>query len=208
MLSWFLFAAIAGVPHPIKAEPIGNPANWVRAADLPKIDGRTATTTFDLTIDQTGRAVHCAVIIASGSDRLDTAVCGALMKRARFKPAQDVDGAAVPSVYRDRVVWLSDAYSGNRWFKSPDIVVSTPAISGHLKNIAEIIVVVDKIGEINNCFVTDSIRNETLDELACRAGKDPMISLPVMDPHGSPLRGVRSFYVGFKPADAEDRFIR
>ncbi|WP_338425869.1 energy transducer TonB [Sphingopyxis kveilinensis] len=210
MLSWFFFAAAAvvEVSHPIKAEPKGSPANWVRAADLPKIDGRAATTTFDLTIDQAGHAVHCAVIIASGYDQLDTAVCAALIKRARFKPAKDIDGTAMAFVYRDRVVWRPKAYGSNSWFKSPDIVISTPAISNQFRKIAEILVVVDKTGDINNCFVIDSVQNGALDALACSAGKDPKISLPIMDAQGSPLRGVRSLYVGFEPGVAENRYIQ
>ncbi|HKT84506.1 MAG TPA: energy transducer TonB [Novosphingobium sp.] len=210
MSVWLFIAATAAAEmlHPVKAEPKGSPADWVRATDLPKIDEQVGVTTFDLTIDETGHASNCVIVVTSGSNQLDAAVCAAVMKRARFRPAKDGEGTPIPSVYRDRVVWRPYGSGYNRWTKKPDIVVSTPRASTDVKRVAEVIVMIDNTGEVNKCFVADSIRDAALDELACAAARNPKISTPVTDSEGALHQGIRSFYVGFQPAQTTTIEIR
>jgi TonB family protein len=58
-----------------------------------------------LQIDRSGRVSACIVDQSSGSDSLDTATCSILTERARFTPARDLAGNAVPDSYTQRVVW-------------------------------------------------------------------------------------------------------
>lgn len=52
-----------------------------------------------------GRVGACTVLESSGSAVLDAATCRILMRRARFRPAHDGRGRAVPDIYRQRVRW-------------------------------------------------------------------------------------------------------
>ena len=200
----FVALAVASLTLPAKPEPKGNHSGWVQAADLPEIDNRSATTTFDLTLDPSGQAIHCAVIVASGSVQLDRAVCVALLKRARFKPAVDAAGLPIASVFRDRVVWRPEASGPNYWFKGADILVSTPIIERRSKKLAEILLTVSETGLIENCSVTKSVGNPSLDELACSVAKRENLLPAITDAQGTPVRGIRSLYVGFMPSSIAD----
>lgn len=202
MFSFILWAASAAVSVPTPVQPKGSPANWVRAGDLPEIDGKAAMTTFDLTIDSSGRPIDCSIIVHSTSDQLDTAVCAALMKRARFKPSKDVDGTEVASVYRDRVVWLPSGVGPNYWFASADIVVSTPALTEQVKAFAEVIVTTETGEGESVCAIKKSVGRAELDKLACSVAANPKVSPPIVV-DGRHVRGVRLLRVAFDPASAE-----
>ena len=199
MLAFVAMAAAIAAALPAKAEPRGNPTKWVRAADLPEIGAGAAVTTFDLALDDAGRAAGCAVVVPSGSDEVDAAVCTALVRRARFKPAKDRSGSPLPSVFRGRVAWQPNAGGPNRWLEDADLVVSTPIISKEIKKLAEVVLVTDPSGGVEDCVVAQSVGNEALERLACSAAKKPAVSPAVSDAQGRPVRGIRAFYVGFRP---------
>lgn len=207
MFSFILWAASAAASIPIPVQPKGSPANWVRADDLPKIDGTAAMTTFDLTIDSSGRPIDCSIIVHSGSDQLDAAVCTALMKRARFKPSKDIDGTEVASVFRDRVVWLPSKVGPNYWFAAADIVVSTPMLTEQTKAIAEVVVTTEAGGGDSSCVIKKSFGRAELDKLACSVAANPKVSPPIVI-DGRHARGVRLLRVAFDAASAEKVTIR
>jgi protein TonB len=69
-------------------------------------NGEEGTVQAELSIDARGRVRGCRVIRSSGHASLDSATCSILQRRARFKPAQDVNGDAVASsVVTPLVVW-------------------------------------------------------------------------------------------------------
>jgi TonB family protein len=58
-----------------------------------------------LAIDKRGRVTNCTVI-RSATKQLDRATCNLLKRRARFTPARDVNGTAVPdTVVTPPIVW-------------------------------------------------------------------------------------------------------
>ncbi len=122
MISVLLIAALAasspqGLPTPegnpiktqaIKAQAI-NRGEWAYSTDLPvslrnepivKVD-------FRLKIDTRGRVSECQVTRSSGFTDADEAVCGAVTRRARFRPARDAKGAAIPSEYSGFVTFTA-----------------------------------------------------------------------------------------------------
>jgi hypothetical protein len=209
LLEWLALAAATAVSiAPIKAEPLVSPARWVRASDLPRSADEAAVTTFDLTIDQSGRPMLCTIVIASGSDRLDSAVCSAVMRRARFKPAQDDTGSPIPSIRRDRVIWRPDRFGTSSSREAPDIVVSLSTITEPMTDVVDVVVIIDSAGTVGECFTSKSADTAQLRDLACEAVRDPRISLPIRDAQGTALRGVRSFYVGFAPGNAGGVVLR
>lgn len=58
-----------------------------------------------LLIGVDGRARYCGVVESSGSKALDAKTCEIYVKRARYEPARDASGEAVPSFYFQRMSW-------------------------------------------------------------------------------------------------------
>jgi len=86
------------------AQPTNDPRLWLKATDLAGAEferSRLSGTALRLLIDEDGRASGCAVI--SGDAKLEKAICQAISRRARFKPAVASDGKAVASYWFDRI---------------------------------------------------------------------------------------------------------
>lgn len=62
-------------------------------------NGEEGTAQAQLTVDESGRVSGCTIVRSSGHRSLDEATCAILTRRARFTPARDADGRAVPSTY-------------------------------------------------------------------------------------------------------------
>jgi protein TonB len=101
------------VPKPSKAAPPGPPKGDLRTLfsgdDYPaeaQMKGEEGTVQARLTIDVDGLVSDCAIIRSSGHRSLDDATCRILQRRARFSPARDQYGRAVPdSVITPPVTW-------------------------------------------------------------------------------------------------------
>ncbi|MCF8709826.1 energy transducer TonB [Rhizorhapis sp. SPR117] len=90
------------------ATPRGNPGSWVTPDDYPSRalrEERAGTTGFRLSVGADGKVTDCQVTSSSGSNDLDTEACKMLMRRARFRPAEDTSGNPMASSYSSRVVW-------------------------------------------------------------------------------------------------------
>lgn len=91
-----------------RPSPAGSPVTWLTDDDYPAGPLRRreqGTVTFRLDIDTSGKPVGCAVLKSSGSKELDDTACALLVRRARFNPALDIDGARVPSFFITRFNW-------------------------------------------------------------------------------------------------------
>ncbi|GLT01361.1 hypothetical protein GCM10007897_27540 [Sphingobium jiangsuense] len=91
-----------------KAQPRGNPGSWVTSDDYPSRalrEEREGTVGFRLDIGPDGRVTDCTVTSSSGHADLDSEACRLLMRRARFRPAQDTGGNPVGDSYSSRFVW-------------------------------------------------------------------------------------------------------
>jgi len=79
------------------------------ADDYPAVaqrNGEEGTVQARLDINARGRVERCSVIRSSGSASLDQVTCDVLRQRARFAPAHDANGKAVPdSVVTPPVTW-------------------------------------------------------------------------------------------------------
>jgi TonB family protein len=68
--------------------------------------GEEGTVQVELVVDTSGRVSGCTTVQTSGSATLDRATCAILSRRARFNPAHDVNGNAVPDRVRTPpIVW-------------------------------------------------------------------------------------------------------
>ncbi|UUR08638.1 energy transducer TonB [Sphingomonas glaciei] len=61
---------------------------------------------FVLAVSPEGRVTSCRIAQSSGSPALDGTTCRLLRSRARFQPARNEAGRAVPDEVRGRIKWI------------------------------------------------------------------------------------------------------
>lgn len=93
---------------PKSPEPKGRSGDWVTTDDYPSRalrEEEEGTTRFTLSVGADGKPTNCSVVSSSGHPDLDSAACTNLMRRARFKPATDGNGAPTTGSYTNSVRW-------------------------------------------------------------------------------------------------------
>jgi TonB family protein len=101
--------AVAPIPVIREVQPIGGDAAInPRPAPIAYAENAYGTTAFEVTVDDRGTPVRCAITKSSGFSALDVSVCKAAMN-AHYEPRL-VNGKAVVGVYRDAFTFreLSD----------------------------------------------------------------------------------------------------
>lgn len=90
----------------LPASSLKNPLSIVTASDFPATSrDKQGITRFEMTVGADGKPLSCSVTTSSGYADLDSAACKAFLKRARFTPARDEKGVAVPGRYKGSVSW-------------------------------------------------------------------------------------------------------
>lgn len=90
----------------VRPVPLASPASWVTNADYPPDMARAyqpGLVEFRLSIDPAGKVTACHVQQSTNPESFNTAVCKAMMRRARFEPARDRDGEPIASYYQNVV---------------------------------------------------------------------------------------------------------
>ncbi len=85
-----------------------NRAEWFKAVDYPEAalyHERQGTVYVEFVIRADGTAADCSVAKSSGHADLDRHACRVLQNRARFQPATDADGNAIPAKGKTRFVY-------------------------------------------------------------------------------------------------------
>lgn len=91
---------------PTKPVPLTPPTGWITQRDYPRAAGGAhGTTRFRLTVNAEGVVVTCVITGSSGSKALDDQACRMLRLRARFQPARDSSGNAIPFTWNSWFVW-------------------------------------------------------------------------------------------------------
>jgi TonB family protein len=80
-----------------------NEANYPFWAEKQAIEGHVR---FRVAVDASGRALGCEVIESSKAPALDRPTCDLLMAQARFAPALDQRGRAIPGIFSRQVRWV------------------------------------------------------------------------------------------------------
>jgi hypothetical protein len=89
--------------HP---EPLSSPGGWITSASYPAgmlMSGKQAIVNFRLNVDDKGLPTACEVQRSYADPTFDKVTCTLIMRRARFSPALDANGKAVPSYYLNTV---------------------------------------------------------------------------------------------------------
>ncbi|MBO9580698.1 MAG: energy transducer TonB [Sphingobium sp.] len=96
--------------HEALTKPVApqGPANaWVPNGTIPFTEFRKALggkNTFRIMVDETGKPTACVVQRATVPETVNKATCDAIMKNAKFTPAADAAGQAMPSY------WITEVY--------------------------------------------------------------------------------------------------
>jgi TonB family protein len=119
----FLAIAAAALPLQAQAQPPARPAPRIVAPATPRAPpqayigaedypaslqrGEQGAVGFILDVGANGRVAGCTIRRSSGYGALDSATCRLMRSRARFTPAMDSTGSAVPSRVTQEVLWVA-----------------------------------------------------------------------------------------------------
>jgi TonB family protein len=81
---------------------------WVTPMDYPSEalrQEKTGSVVMALALNAEGRVNNCRVIAGSGFEPLDRQSCDLLTRRARYEPARDENGVAIPATAIERIIW-------------------------------------------------------------------------------------------------------
>ena len=87
------------------------PRGWLTPLDYPAgmlSAGKQAMVNFRLMVDEEGKPTACDVQRSYNDKLFDQVACSTLMRRARFEPALDAQGAPVPSYYLNTITWIME----------------------------------------------------------------------------------------------------
>src|SRR5438067_4698751 len=102
----------ASPPPAVRARPapeLGSLASLISTEDYPPLALRNeeqGIVAVRLDVGRDGAVSACTITGSSGSASLDSATCRVLQLRARFTPARDAKGRAVPDTFTQRIAWL------------------------------------------------------------------------------------------------------
>lgn len=94
-----------------KPEPASNPGHWISYEDYPREQLTKAISgivRFRLDVGLDGLPTKCVVQASYSAPEFERATCAILMKKARFEPAKDANGASVASYWVSSVKWLAN----------------------------------------------------------------------------------------------------
>lgn len=107
-VTWEMPPDVAVNPPAVRAHARENLASYIRNYDYPPDALRrrqSGEVRFAVEISSQGQVTSCRIIATSGSPPLDQATCRIMIERARFRPARDASGAAVPDVIESGIRW-------------------------------------------------------------------------------------------------------
>ncbi|HEX8644146.1 MAG TPA: energy transducer TonB [Allosphingosinicella sp.] len=118
-------------PPAVRARPIGADL-WITTDDYPVAALRAEAegeVFVEYRIGADGRVRDCAILRSSGVPSLDLTTCTLITRRARFTPARDKNGRAVPDARVQRVVWTLPADMSVVAFVPGYVVAAVPVYS-------------------------------------------------------------------------------
>lgn len=167
ILALFLMAQEAPAQKP---EPL-RPQTWITDDDYPAGSlrrGEYGKVRFALAVAATGVATQCRITWTSGFAELDQTACAILLKRARFKPARDATGKAIPALYSSSFSWEIPG-GGPKAQDAPAQALSV-SINKVPKGYARpslLRVHFSSAGKPDSCRVEMTSGNVALDKIAC-----------------------------------------
>lgn len=155
------------------------------------------TVRFEVAVNRNGRVDSCRILASSGSTALDEATCAIMAERARFSPARDTEGRAVPDRFTARIAWQLPAeapppaehararanlasYISDGDYPSEALRLNQQGTVGFDLDVAE-------DGRVIYCHVTASSGSQLLDLRTCQVMLDRARFEPARDEQGNPV---------------------
>jgi len=155
--------------------------------------GEQGITAFTLEVDEAGRVSACRVTRSSGSALLDEATCRLASVRARFAPARDRRGRAVPDRISSRMRWVLPEEDASRRARAnlasyiSDDDYPAEAISRGEEGTVGFLLSIGADGAVSGCEVQSSSGSEALDSATCRIMRERARFAPARDSSGRPI---------------------
>jgi len=198
-----LLIAAAGLLPDLEAAGAHVPARRTRAdlssyfsdADYPAEAirrGEQGIVAYALNVDEAGRVSACRITESSGSAVLDEATCRILRERARFTPARDRRGRAVPDRVAGRTRWVlppeatSSRALANLASYISDDDYPAEALRNEEQGTVEFVLRIGRDGTVSDCRIATSSNSASLDEATCRIMSARARFRPALDSAGNP----------------------
>jgi TonB family protein len=181
--------------------PLANLASYVSDSDYPAEAirrGEQGIVGFRLEIGRNGLVTGCQVLSSSGSAALDEATCRIMQARARFSPARDSGGRAVPDSVQARIRWVlppdepeTDA-AGEPDFTSYISSADYPpeAVQRREEGQVGVALSVSAEGSVTQCTVTRPSGSAALDARSCEILRARARFVPARDEAGQAVPAV------------------
>lgn len=205
-----IIAGLAVATGMVAAMPI-NPTHWLSWEDYPsesKMLADGGTIHMSIIVSPEGKPIRCEVKHSTDSSKMGTILCKALMNRAKFQPASDLQGKAAYMAFTF-VTAFPRTLTNDTAFKSTPLEIVTPVDialdvarlpNGMERKVVKIIAQTDDAGKIVACMPSPpdpaSAKFETV---ACDQAK-ALVADPVLDENGKPVVALRSWTVVFRTA--------
>lgn len=201
---WIALAAQLSAPTPL------NLNNWFYAEDTPRYltdkDNGLWLVGVRLNVSPQGVLQSCEIESTSGIPKLDDFSCRTLVHRAKFKPAQWIDGNPTVGVFRTSVKWaVSDVPLDFSNVSKPDLDLSVQSLPAkvHSPALVYIMFSVGTSGQLANCTAEpDSVSGRVesdpaLVEIACEQFSKSYRAIPAKDDKGNLVPSVQDGLVRF-----------
>lgn len=202
LLAILLSAAQVAAPQAADRCGIDDGVRWFEDSDYPeaRARGERGVVVYRLQVDAEGCVTGCDIVEPSGIASIDTLTCPLLMRRARFSPALNAEGAPVPSIYTGARWWtnappLPPGFRGPEpsrpmagWLTGDDY--PGPALRAREQGNVGFRLEVDEIGRVTGCSIWLSSGSAALDAATCSLMTRRGRFNPARDADGKAMPGV------------------
>ena len=85
-------------------EPLGM-EGWLPSREVASLPVRSGRAVIRIGIDAEGRPAYCLLVEPRNAAAIEQSLCSRMIRRARFRPALDIQGRPMPSVYTFPLAW-------------------------------------------------------------------------------------------------------
>jgi len=203
----------------VAAEPTRNLQDVFSTYDYPEAelrDDHGGTVGYRLLVSDKGMPTGCEVMYSTRWKALDIRSCAVLIVRARFKPALDSAGRAVPGIFSGRVTW---SVPGRRTIGSTDapdsdLTVNLASMPKGIRSpaVAVVAFAVDTKGSASDCtpmmpsdvrpkdLKSEQLIRDKLGRTACSQILQTLKFRPMSDEQGQPIVSIQTARVSFEAA--------
>ncbi len=183
--------------------PGNDPTTWFTPKDYPEALKPTAVhgvTNVELFLDDHARPFNCRITQSSGNPLLDKTSCELLFARARFLPAQDAKGVAIPGAFTMPVVWSPDR-NKPKPLPASDVTLTVSQLPKGASPVVMLKQIEKEDGTVESCAAAFPTK-APLEEIACKQAATLAHDDPMIDAQGKHLRAMRLRTVEFQVASA------